>query len=289
MIYLILSILCSTLMSVLMRWFEDRISERMVMFITNYFVCIGLARWYMGAQPLFPDSGSLGFTLLCGFISGVFFLVSLAISQWNFATSGIILSSTFSKLGVLVPTSMAVIVFGERPGILQILGFALAIASIFLINSDGGRGNLTELGKTKDPKLLKLMLFANLFASGMTSAMSNIFDKMGEGSMKDHFLFYNFCFAMLSTLAVLVVKRTPVKLYDVIAGVIIGVPNYYSARFMLYSLTTVPATVAFPVNCIGTMLALFIAGSLLFGERLSQKKKIAVAVITVALVLLNLK
>ena len=45
MIYLILSILCSTLMSVLMRWFEDRISERMVMFITNYFVCIGLARW----------------------------------------------------------------------------------------------------------------------------------------------------------------------------------------------------------------------------------------------------
>ncbi len=288
MLYLLLSIICSTLMSVLMRFFEDRIHERMVMFIANYVVCIALARFYMGAGPVFPAGGGLGFTLLCGFVSGVFFLVSLAISQWNFATSGIILGSTFSKLGVLVPTVVAVAVFGERPKALQIAGFALAIASIVVISTDGGRGNLTELGKKKDPRLLRLMLFANLFSSGMTQVMSSVFDKLGDHALKDNFLFYNFCFAMLSTLLVIVMRRSRITARDVIAGLIIGVPNYFSARFMLFSLATVPATVAFPVNCIGTMMALFIAGFFLFGERLSPKKKLAFFLIMIALVFLNI-
>ncbi|MBR0139158.1 MAG: EamA family transporter [Firmicutes bacterium] len=289
MLYLILSVLSASLMMVMMRYFEEKISDRYVMFLGNYIVCLLLARVYMGGSPIFPKTESLRFTLICGFFAGVMLLVSLAISQWNFATSGIILGSTFSKLGVLVPTLTAVLFFGERPKTVQIAGFILAIASIFIINSDGGSGNLTEEGRKKDPKLLKLMLFANLIASGLTSTMSNIFDKLGDSSMKNNYLFFNFVFAIIATLAVIIKRRSPVTAGDLARGVLIGIPNYFSIRFMLYSLAEVPATVAFPVNCIGGMMLMFLAGRFLFGEKLSSKKKLAVGIILVALVLLNLK
>ncbi len=289
MLYLVLTVLSGSVMMVMMRYFEEKISDRYVMFLGNYIVCLILARVYMGGSPVFPGTESLRFTLICGFFAGVLLLVSLAISQWNFATNGIILGSTFSKLGVLVPTLSAVIFFGERPGAVQIAGFVLAIASIFIINSDGGSGNLTEEGKKKDPKLLKLMLFANLIASGLTSAMSNIFDELGDSSMKNNYLFFNFIFAILATLTVILIRRSRVELSDLGRGVLIGIPNYFSIRFMLYSLAEVPATVAFPVNCIGGMMLMFIAGRFIFGEKLSPKKKLAVGIILVALVMLNIK
>lgn len=45
--------------------------------------------------------------------------------------NGIVLSSTFMKLGVLIPTIMAVICFGEKTSVVQVIGIAIAVVFLF--------------------------------------------------------------------------------------------------------------------------------------------------------------
>lgn len=288
MIYLILAILCSAAIGVLMRYSERKIENRYVMFFVNYVVCIFMARFFMGSTPVLPQMDGLNTAILIGAGSGVLYLVSLAYSQWDYTVNGIIMSNTFGKLGVLVPITMSALIFKEYPTGIQLGGLALAIAAIVIINSDSSSGTVTEKGRKYSMGMLKLILVGHLFVSGITESMTNTFDKMGNPALKDNFLFYNFVFAMLSTLAVLIYQRKGFSKWDVIFGVLVGVPNYMSARFLLYSLSSLPSVVVFPVSCIGGIVMASLAGMALFGEKLSSRKGVGLAVIMVALVLLNI-
>ena len=75
---------------------------------------------------------------------------------------------------------------------------------------------------------------------------------------------------------------------DVLWGLALGIPNYFSARFLLLALGSVPAVVAYPSFSVGTIVLVTGVGLLCFGERLSRRKWSALAVIIVALILLNI-
>ena len=63
---------------------------------------------------------------------------------------------------------------------------------------------------------------------------------------------------------------------------LIGIPNYYSARFLLLSFGSVPAVVVYPAYSVGTIIITSMAGMLLFGEKLSVQKKLALLLILAA-------
>ena len=75
--------------------------------------------------------------------------------------------------------------------------------------------------------------------------------------------------------------------WDLLCGIGVGIPNYFSSRFLLSALKTVPAVVVFPVYSTATILIISATGILVFGEKLSRRKALALALILGALVLLN--
>ena len=72
-----------------------------------------------------------------------------------------------------------------------------------------------------------------------------------------------------------------------IFGILLGVPNYFSAKFLLKSLESVPAVIAFPTFSVGAIVIITFTGVLVFKEKLSRKQVIGTAGILLALVLLN--
>lgn len=68
-----------------------------------------------------------------------------------------------------------------------------------------------------------------------------------------------------------------------------GIPNYYSARFLLLSLSSVPAVIAYPVFSVGTIVLVGISGLLIFHERMNRRQWFALGMIIMALILLNIK
>ena len=73
-----------------------------------------------------------------------------------------------------------------------------------------------------------------------------------------------------------------------IYGLLIGIPNYYSARFLLESLQSVPAVIVYPTYSVGTIIVVTIVGIFIFKETLYKYQKISMIGILITLILLNI-
>lgn len=279
MLYLWLAIVSSALISTIMCIGEEKIENNMGMFIANYCACAILARIYMGKQALFRSDSGIELTIGFGLFSGILFLANFLLLQYNIQKNGIVMSATFMKLGVLIPTLMAIVVFREHPRLLQILGIVLAITAIFLIHFEKGEKNTSKY---------KFLLITLLLCSGFTDSMANIYNKLGNPDLKDHYLLYTFIAAALCSVVMWVRKHQKFCLWDLLFGVLIGIPNYYSSRFLLLSLRKLPAIIVYPVYSVATIVLISIVGVLFFKEKLSAKKIGAICIIIVALALLNM-
>lgn len=277
MLYLILAVISSMLVSVVMRMSEHRSPNGMSRLAVNYVMCAALSLAFSGQLQLFPAHEGLPLTLALGGITGVLYLAGFVLLQWNISRNGVVLPATFMKLGVIVPTVLAIAVFGETPRIAQIIGLALALAAIVMIQG-GSKG---ETGSVAGLVIL-------LLTGGSSDCMSKIYEEIGAPELNDQFLLYTFGMALVLCVLLCLVKKQRLTWRDIAWGLALGIPNYFSARFLLLSLGSVPAVVAYPTFSVGTIVAVTAVGMLCFGERLSRRKWVALGVILVSLLLLNL-
>lgn len=279
MLSLCLGILSSALVSIIMRLSGSRVKNNLGMLTMNYIVCSVLAALFcdVGQTFAFRDSGySLALSL--GGINGVLYLAGFIFMQINIQHNGVVLSSIFQKLGLLVPIVISVIFYHELPSFLQGTGFVLAVAAIVLMNyqKDGVNAGF------------KLGLFGMLLACGMAEAMSKIFKEANVPQLEPQFLFFTFASAMVLCFLCMIAKKQRIGLSELLFGTLIAIPNFFSSKFLLGALETIPAVIAFPVFSVGTILVVTLAGVLLFRERITKQQWIAIGMILVALVLLNI-
>ena len=278
MIYLLLALLCSATITVCMRLSEKYRQNPISMLAVNYLVCSLLAVAFSGQWTLFPKDAGLPTTLLLGGICGVLFLSSFMLLQWNVSRNGVALPATFMKLGVLVPTLLSALVFGEELTLLRILGVIVAVAAILLMQDKAQK----EAGGSM------LGLIALLLSGGLSDFMSTLYEELGAPNLKDQFLLYTFLVALILSVVLCLIRKETLRWQDALFGVLLSVPNYLSTRFLLLSLNHLPAVVVFPSFSAGTLVLATLAGSLLCTETLTTRNGLALVVILAALVLLNL-
>ena len=289
MIYLILAIASSSLISIFMRLSENHIKNEMGMFMASYALCAALAVGFMdkSAPQLLLGTHDQHLTVILGIITGAFFLGGFLFLKYNMKYNGIVLSSTFIKLGVLIPTIMAIVVFGEVLSVLQIVGIAIAIAAIIIINFEKEPEGADCLGESKTGNK-KILLLVLLLLGGLGDSMSNIFEKLGPDSGKDGFLLLTFFTAFVITIAIVILGKKKLCKADILFGLLVGVPNYFSARFLLASLGSLEAVIVYPTYSVGTMVVVTIVGVIAFREKSSKQKGLALGLIAVAIALLNM-
>ena len=277
MIYLILAIISSALVSVVMRLSQRFARNSITMLAANYVMCTAAAAFLAGG--VIPTGEGAGLTMGLGSFCGILYLLGFVTLQWNIQRNGVVLSATFQKLGVLVPTIAAITIFGETARWTQLLGIAVAIGAILLMQgrNTGKNANRSTLG-----------LLALLLCGGMSDVMSKVFQTWGNGDHGNYFLVFTFLIALTLCLVLCIVKKQSVTLPDILCGLALGVPNYMSARFLLWSLNDLPAVVVYPSFSVGTIIAVTLVGVICFHEKLEKRKLIALGMILGALVLLNL-
>lgn len=272
MFNLFLAIVSSALVSIVMRLSGRRVKSELFMFTGNYLTCSLLGAGFGGLKPFGIPGG--GWAIGLGLTAGVLYLATLMLLRACMNRDGVVISGVFMKLGVLVPTLMAVVVFGERPDAYVICGFIIALAAVLTVN-----------GVEKGGGLLPIAL---LVVGGLTDSLSNIYDKMGTAAHKDMYLFITFSTACVLSIIVGLIKGQRPGVKEFIWGAALGIPNYFCSRFRLAALTTLDAIVVYPVFSIGVLLIISLAGVIAFGERPSKRQIIGLAMIPAALILLNL-
>ena len=279
MIYLMLAIASSALVSIIIRLGEDHVTNQMGMLLSNYVVCSICAIVCSNSDVVTAVQASGFFDIGLGVVCGFLYLAGLLLMQYNTKHNGVVLSSTFMKLGVLIPTLMAIVFFREIPKGTQVIGIVLALLAIVMIHFE--KDALKEGNK-------KLWLLVLLLCGGITDSTANIFEKFGSPAAKDVYLFMIFFVAGVLAFVLVLKSKKKVSPKDVIFGVILGVPNYFSSRFLLLSLSSMSAVVVYPTYSVATMIVITVVGVLAFKEKLDRKKAIALGMIVLALGLLNI-
>ncbi|MDO4623336.1 MAG: DMT family transporter [Eubacteriales bacterium] len=273
MIYLILAVLSSASVAVAMRIGKKFSENNLTMLAVNYASCTVLAGIFAGTGRFVPEQSSIGL----GILQGILYLVSFLLYQYNIRRNGVVLSSTYMKLGVLVPTLAAVFLFGEMPSGLQIAGVVLSIFAIILMNYE----------KVDDRIPIEISLLLLLIGGGAADVMAKVYEQYGDADRKEQYIFIIFLTAMILCSALAAYRREKITIPDIVCGILIGVPNYFSAVFLLRAVHYVLAAIVYSTYSIATIACTSLTGVLLFKEKLKRKQWIGLIILLGALGCLN--
>lgn len=276
--YLLLAIFCSAMISVSMRLSSGKVGGHFSMLATNYLVCGILGALYADFSLLTRQTGGVGITVALAVINGMMLLGGLIMLQISTRKNGIVLSSLFMKLGLLVPFIVSILFFREMPTWLQAAGFCVAAGAIVVFNLK------TDSGVNRFSFGLILLLLLN----GSVDALVKIFEAMGPQSLSDHFLCFSFSMAFILCAVIVIAKKERPDGKALFFGTMIGFFNFFSSKFLLGALTRLPAVVVFPTYSVATMLVVTLAGVAFFKERMQRRHWLAFGAIIVALIMLNI-
>ena len=166
---------------------------------------------------------------------------------------------------------------------MKVVGFSVAIASIVL----------SAESKRKFPKLKTyFVLLILFFGGGILEILLSYSQKfLIVASDTSIFFGYLFFFAFIFGLLILLRKikngkNKPSK-KDLLGGVILGIPNYFSMYFLLDSLNDLPSSSVFPLANMGVILCSTLLSIVLFHEKLSKKKSLALLCSILAILLIS--
>ena len=279
MLYLLLTSFCAAAIMIAMRLSNGHIKGRFGMLAVNYFICAVFSWINMGFGSFVPTGDRAAVAVTLGLINGFVYITALSLSQYNIPINGVVLSTVTSRLGgLIVPLAVAILLLGELPRPVQVVGAVIALVSVVVLNYDKERMSAGSV----------LPLVALFVADGSAVAMSKVFNNLGNPAHSANFLLGTFGVACLLCILVALVRREKFGSQELLYGTMVGVPNFFAARFLLRALETIPAIIVYPTRCVGGIAIVALFGVLYFGERLRRHQWYAMAAITVAIVLLNL-
>lgn len=276
MTYILLSILSATAILVLFRWMrQDGVNTRHAITI-NYAVAaaVGLLFFEHGAE-FFAQPW-----LLPAAMTGIFFYVVFRIIALTTQKSGMAIASVATKMSVIIPVLMGLLLLGESVSGWKIAGVLLGLVAVVL--SAAGE---VKTNNWKWP----LVAFV---ASGLIDASLKLYQNylVPEADFPS-FISVIFLSAFVSgTIHHFFTKERKISLRSVGGGVALGIVNFGSLIFILKSLALPQweSSVIFPINNFGIITLSTLMGILLFRERLQWRGLLSIAFASGAIYLLYL-
>jgi len=282
-LFLILSILSSVIIANLLRFSEHRRSSRLVVIAANYITCTVASVIYgLATGGLSLSGGVAGLGILTG--------VSFALTFWLMIIAigrvGIAIPVSVTRLAVVLPIAVSLVVYGERPNPWQQAGLVLALVALVLFGRSAGGD-----GRTVVPRWQTVLLVLGLFLGmGINGVNMKIFqEEFSIDASLYGFLAFLFGTAMLlSWVLVLTRRRERVTPFAVGLGLVLGLPNLLSSVFFILALRYLPGIVVFPLNDVGIVIVSALTGVLFWREKLALLTRLALVVSLAAIALMNL-
>ena len=276
--YLITGMIASAAVTLILKLAETGRGNRYAVLLGNYLTCIAASALQINGRHVSADR----FTVLCGLAAGVLFVAGLVMMQRSISANGASLTGAFAKLGMLVPLMLGIILFHEMPGISGMIGIVLSVFAIILIHRPDDE---------KHTAVQTPLLLGTLAGCGLSDAMAKIFQGYGDPANEPLYFLILFSAAACLT-AVLCIREYRITHRgitgrDLLYGVLIGIPNFYSAFLLLNALRTLPAVVVYPAYSVGSLLLILAGGRVFFHEPLRRNELAGIVLIVISLVFLN--
>ncbi len=286
--YLLLSIVSATLLLIILKKFVFWQVNTLHGIIVNYWVAASFS-FAMAPQSV-PEvitalDGIWPVSLTIGFMFITVFLIIAKTTQ----VAGIAVASVASKMSMVIPIVAGILLYHESTGLLKSIGILLAVPAVIITSRPSVPAGARVKFNIRDIGLpVLLFLGAGLVDTAIKFAQHHYMNDQNRQIVIMSVFGFAGLFGLLRLLFDLLVVRKPFMLKSIAAGILLGVTNYYSLYFLLRCLEqpgSESSTVFAFVNT-GVVLASFLTGLWLFGEKANKNKIAGIAMAILSIVIL---
>jgi drug/metabolite transporter (DMT)-like permease len=285
LIFLFLSILFSTGLFVIFKYFGIYKIDVLKAIFVNYIVAFSMG--FLLAERQIPiaeiplEPWFTGALFLGALFVSIFFVMAMTAQK-----NGVSVTSIAGKMSVVVPVIFGIILYNESVTFLKLVGILIALSAVYL-------SSVKEQSSEKNGTLfLPVLLFIG------SGAIDTLLKYIQENYVADEdvSIFSGSLFGIAAIFASIILviktvkKRTPFGLKNILAGIILGVPNYYSIIFLIKALQNknFESSTLFTINNVAIVVVSTLVGLLFFKEKFSVKNKIGVAMAILGIVLVTI-
>ncbi|WP_282055111.1 GRP family sugar transporter [Maribacter luteus] len=281
---LALSVLCSSLIFVIFKLYDVYKVETLFAIITNYVVACSVGLYFYSGE-IKPNEIAEQPWFLGTLVLGVLFIVVFNLMARTSQAVGVSVASVATKMSLVIPVIFGVLVYKETLGPIKILGIVLALAAVYFASI-----KKKEVNFKRSSLILPLLVFLG----------SGIIDTSIKYVQEAHIqenefpLFSATVFAAATIVGIFIIIyksfKAPLKVNfkNIIGGIALGIPNYFSIYYLLRALQnpTLNSASVFTINNVAIVMLSTLLGIVLFKEQISFKNwgGIALAIISIILV-----
>jgi len=281
MIPLLLSITSSTAIFVIFKLFQRYKIDTFQAIVVNYFTAAILGFVLYGHEwkaDALIDTGWMLYAGICSLLFISLFLVMGKSAQVN----GVASTSVAVKMSMAVSLLFMVFGYSEDLTWIKIAGILLAFIGVFLVSAPSKKN--PQIGQAT------WMLIVLFFGSGMLDFVLNYVQKFELASLSPS-LFSAIGFGLAGIIGVLILivkiirKKTQLAWRHILAGLILGIPNYFSIYLLMLSYTTTgwQDSTVLAITNVSVVLASAVLGFLAFKEKASSRKIIGLLAAVLAI------
>ena len=283
MLDLALSVLCSSLIFVVFKLFDTYKVQTLYAIVVNYVVACLTGLFFnpfkIGPAELIEQPWFLGTIAL-----GVLFILIFNIMAKSSQVNGVGVTSVATKMSLVLPVIFAVLYYKDVLSVWQIFGILLALAAVYL-------ASLKAKGVQLEKSHLWLPALVFLGSGVIDTSIKFIQDAHLESSQYPIFSSTVFGAAALSGFVFIIVKgNLKLNLKNVLGGICLGVPNYFSIYFLLRALNSdmLNTSSVFTINNVAIVMFSTLLGIVLFKERLTPKNWLGILLAVISILLVAL-
>lgn len=289
MFFLLGGISCNVALLLILRSFKKFQVEAFPAIVANYFVAASFSFAFTTSKGVFIEATHLWMpALILGvlFVS-VFFLISLTTEKM-----GVSVASVANKMSVVIPVVLAFILYGDQITLLKVSGIILALLSVIFVSSREKSGE--SAGSTRISNWIlpaAVFLGSGIIDSLVNYAQKRVVQNEDETACLTGLFFY--AAGIVGILGFLLFYKNKKELNygkTLVAGVILGTPNYFSIYLVMRAIrdNVLESSVLYPVVNVGVVLGSTLSAFLFFSEKLSAKNWLGIALSVAAIALITL-
>lgn len=286
MFYLFLSILLNAYIGVIFAFFHKYKIDVLSAIVFNYGICVLTGSFVLQKFPITIQSMQQPF-FHWAILMGILFIAVFNLIAFSSIRVGITITQTANRLSFVIPVVVSILLYHDKLTILKTAGILLALAAVVLVSSKKKSEINTKQSSSAD-YLLPFFLF---LGSGVIDALTKYVQQrfLIHEELSNIYLISGFFIAFLIGSLVLlyfyISKRKQFAFKNLIAGILLGIPNYFSIYFLVKALSNknLSSSAIIPMNNIGVLFLVSLVGIFFFREKLSIKNYIGLLITLLAI------
>lgn len=284
MIPLIISILCSSVIFVIFKLFPKYGINTFHAIVFNYFTAFtcGILLFGKDWNPKALETGNWPYFAVLSAILFISLFIVMGISSQR---NGVALTSIAGKMSMGLSMLFMIGLYSESLSFLKIIGILLAFLGVFLVSFAKSTDE-----KSSNSIWLLVLLFVG---SAILDVVLNYVQKYEfEHIPASLFSAFGFGLAGIIGLGILIVqiarKKATFKLKNIFAGILLGIPNYFSIYLLIlsYKSTGWTDSTVLAIMNVSTVLISAVIGFIAFRENVTFQKIIGLLAAVSAIILL---